>query len=273
MSKSTSTQYDNIGLAYESMKKLPAALLERENVRAAVKPYIANAIVLDLASGTGYYSRLLLEWGASKVVGVDISSVMVFAAQEASLAQGTASEKMNFHVGDATKPLPHEVTSQGPFDIVLGAWLLNYAESTQVMLTMFRNISSALKPGGIFVAIIPPPALDLDDFAKQHTTAEAKAQMKHFGVSIEYLSPLETGEGYNVRVTGHTQPIEIKFENFHLRREVYERAARRGAMGGDVEWRDVQLPNEEQSRDFGVSPEYWDGYERRPHFGIMVVRK
>ncbi len=198
---------------------------------------------------------------------------MVSAAQESSVGQGIPPEKMNFHIGDATKPLPEEATSQGPFDIVLGAWLLNYAESTDTMMTMFRNISSALKPGGVFLAIAPPPALDLDDFAKQHSTTEAKAQMKHLGVSVEYLSSTENGEGYNTRVIGHTQPVEVKFENFHLRREIYEKAAREGSMGGNVDWRAVQLPSEKQSRDFGVDSKYWEGYERRPHFGIMVARK
>ena len=82
-----STQYDSIGLAYESMKKLPAALLERQNLQSVITPFITNAKVLDLACGTGYYSRLLLSWGASKVVGVDISPKMVEVAQDSCIAE------------------------------------------------------------------------------------------------------------------------------------------------------------------------------------------
>ena len=50
-----STQYDDIGSAYDEMKKLPVAILERENVKAALAPHIHGAKVLDLACGTGYY--------------------------------------------------------------------------------------------------------------------------------------------------------------------------------------------------------------------------
>ncbi|KAJ9604650.1 hypothetical protein H2200_010764 [Cladophialophora chaetospira] len=273
MSDSAPTQYDLIGRAYESMKKLPAALLERDNLRAAVTPYLHEAKVLDLACGTGYYSRLLLDWGASKIVGVDISSTMVDAALKSAERDVIGRDKLSFHVGDATNPLPKEVMAQGPFDIVLGAWFLNYADNVETMTAMFRNISSALKSDGVFVGITPHPASDLDSFAELHGTAEEKAQMKHFGVSIEYVSALENGQGYNTRVTGHTQPTEIKFKNFHLRREAYERAAKEGGMNGKVEWRAIVLPDNERSRDYGVGSEYWEGYERRPHFGIMVVAR
>ena len=274
MSQSTqSTQYDNIGLAYESMKRLPPALLEKQNLQSTLTPWIAGAKILDLACGTGYYSRLLLSWGAEKVVGVDISPKMVEAAQASSQSQGIGDDRLSFHVGDATRPLPLAVTSQGPFDIVLGAWLLNYASSASEMSMMFSNASSSLASGGRFVGIAPPPAPDLDAFAAAHATPQAKAEMRRFGVTVEYLSPLENGEGYRTRVTANTEPVEVSFRNFHLKNECFESAARQGGMHRSLEWREVVLPDEQSDKMLGVDERCWEGYHERPHFAILVVEK
>jgi protein-L-isoaspartate O-methyltransferase len=44
-----------------SSKVLPILRIETANVYAALLPLIKGARVLELACGTGYYSRLLLE--------------------------------------------------------------------------------------------------------------------------------------------------------------------------------------------------------------------
>ena len=141
------------------------------------------------------------------------------------------------------------------------------------MAKMFANIATSLNPGGRFLAITPFPALDLDHFAELHATPQARADMRKYGLSIDYLSTLGSGEGYNTRVTGHTSPVEVSFQNFHLRRECYEKAARNGGMEGKFNWKDVQLPDEEGSEWVGVEAGYWQGYGERPHFGILVVER
>jgi len=122
-----STQYDEIGSSYDALKRLPAAILERNNLHATLTPFLTqpNTAVLDLACGTGYYSSLALSWGASRVVGVDISPGMITAAD--SQRSDTNKSKLTFVVGDCTQPLHLPPEAAGPFDIVLGAWLLNYA--------------------------------------------------------------------------------------------------------------------------------------------------
>src|SRR2546423_2390507 len=112
-----STQYDKIGTAYNALKTLPAARMERSIVREAVAPYVAGARVLDLACGTGYYAGALLDWGAAEVVGIDISSEMVAAAG--------AAQRCTFVVGDASEHF--ELLAGGPVDPVLGVWLVKVA--------------------------------------------------------------------------------------------------------------------------------------------------
>ena len=76
-------RYDDIGAAYGEMRKLPISVLQDANFEAAVAPFIKDAKVLDLACGTGYYSKKCLEWGAEQVVGIDISKAMEDAANAA----------------------------------------------------------------------------------------------------------------------------------------------------------------------------------------------
>lgn len=66
-----STQYNVIQVPYDELRTKSCALMERENIREAVAPFIKEASVLDLACGTGHYSYSFLEWGASRVVGVE----------------------------------------------------------------------------------------------------------------------------------------------------------------------------------------------------------
>lgn len=265
-----STQYDEIGSSYDSLKRLPAAILERNNLQATLSPFLTNpnTTVLDLACGTGYYSRLALSWGASRVIGVDISPAMIAAA--AAQSQHPENDKLTFVVGDCTQPLDVPATSGTPFDIVLGAWLLNYAGTPAEMTGMFANAATHLKTGGHFVGITPHPAEDLDAFAELFHSGGDRDK---YGVSVAYTAKVVNG--YRTRVTAHVQPREISFENFHLDRRVYERCAREGGFNGSLEWKSVQLPvSEEESRsEYGVDLDFWDGYLDAPHFGILVVQK
>src|SRR2546423_2436971 len=147
-----STQYDSIGTAYNALKTLPAARIERINVHDAVDPYVTGARVLDLACGTGYYTRALPEWGAKEVVGMDISPEMVKAAKAEAAKIG--EQRCSFVVGDASEPFKLD---SAPFDLVLGVWLLNYAPSAEVMAKMWQNIAGNLRPGGTFVGIVTSP--------------------------------------------------------------------------------------------------------------------
>lgn len=124
--------YDAIGEKYLLVKEIPTAVVECSNLHVALAPYIKGARVLDLACGTGYYSTLLLEWGASAVVGIDLSPAMIDAAEKRREAlPPNVREALQYRVGDAISL--GKVDDEG-FDLVVGAWLLNYA-GTQAELT------------------------------------------------------------------------------------------------------------------------------------------
>lgn len=275
-------QYDIIGQSYESLKRFPTTKLERNTFQSAVTPFLTaskDVKILDLACGTGYYTRLLYTWGSThikQILGIDLSSVMVSVAREA--LSPSEAEEVNFRVGDCIQPLTVTTEEGSPFDIVTGAWLLNYASSPAEMTAMFRNISTNLKAGGVFVGITPHPAPDLDAFVDQFDEAKNPSWMEHqrkYGVRVSYTESLPSGKGYRAQVTAYTTPREFEFESYHLRREVYEESARAGGMQGEIRWVEPTVPhgNEESVREYRVGRDWWEEYVTRKHFGILVVWK
>ena len=86
-------------------------MIERENVREKVAPFIEEPQILDLACGSGFYTYRFLAWGASSALGVDISSAMIDEARH--LGKG-----VSFIQADCSIPRAYD---NGPFDLVFGA--------------------------------------------------------------------------------------------------------------------------------------------------------
>ena len=263
------TQYDTIQAPYDEIRKASIALIERANVQEAVAPFIKHARVLDLACGSGFYSYHLLKWGASKVVGVDISPAMIEEARAAGSQVPSNSTTIEFRIGDCSKPVRYD---GGPFDVVFGAWLLNYAPSGKDMVDMFHNVSLNLKDGGHFVAVMPPPTEDPAAFVE----AEGKARPSESGGSGGLFSSV-TGvveDGITMHLHADTKLGDVDFDCYHLRKEVYEASAREGGLRGKLAWRMTTVPDEfMKDRKGGASVEELESYKVTPGFGILVVAK
>ena len=274
------TQYDAIGQEYALIKTLPFARIERENFQAAVEPFVKDggARVLDLACGIGYYSNHLLTWGASYVMGVDVSEAMAEGAK-VNLKKWGDEGRFEARVGNGLKPENYYYgTKDGDgdrkFDVAIGVWFLNYAESSEELAKMFETISMNLKDDdGVFVGITPHPTEDVKGFG------EDCRGMKHaLGVGVEYTHELENGEGWRTHVSatgrGETEGKSLDFDNYHLKKSVYEEAARRGGMMGKVEWKELRLPDSEEEKQwYGVGEEQWEFARRVPYFGLFVIKK
>jgi SAM-dependent methyltransferase len=268
------TQYDAIAAKYGGMQYLPAASLEAPSFDATIGD-ITGLRCLDLASGLGRWSRYLLEKGAASVVGVDISPKMV---EQATLDSQTSwpvaiRDKATFHVGDCTKPLSipksnkNNITNTGGsqgknddddglYDIVFGAWLLNYAASSAELRAMWLNIASHLRPRtGRFIGIAP------NVFASPGTHPIDP----RYGVSVRVIN--EVADGYRCLLTADTHPEEISFEVYHLGAKVYQETAREAGLV-DLDWKGHVLPPGD-----GREEQFWDAFERRPSFKIVAARR
>lgn len=76
-------QYDKIAEQYDQSAEERS---DRETILApSAKHYLGDLEgkqVLDLACGSGYFTRLIKSWGAERVMGIDISPQMIELARQ-----------------------------------------------------------------------------------------------------------------------------------------------------------------------------------------------
>lgn len=234
------TNYDLIADQYQRAKLHPW----RAHVEAftfwEVVGDLGGQQVMDLACGEGFYTRQLRARGAAKVTGVDLSAGMIALAR-----QQEAERPLNIHyaVGDARDVLPDE-----PCDLVVAAYLLNYAATRTQLAAMLRGAARCLKPGGRFVTINGNPACHFPSapsFRKYGFETSVPGEW-HEGATIKWLLHLEDG------------PIEI--ENYHLTAATHEEECR--AAGFDaIRWHPPRLSPQGAA---AFAPGYWDDLLARP---------
>jgi SAM-dependent methyltransferase len=267
-----SVQYDALSGPYEEVRKKTISILERVNVREVVLPFIRGSTVLDLACGSGFYSRAFLRWGATSVIGVDISSGMLDHARALSLDEGSAVE---FIEADCSKP---QSFPGGPFDIVFGAWYLNYAANGKEMIDMYRNILLNLNPGGRYIGVTPRPTNDPRGFIKQECSVRP-LPVASGGLYSSVNRDVE--EGVNMHLHSATAAGDLDFDCFWLRRDIWEAAAKEAGFRGKLEWTTTKVPPDFMSNpekygeetNGGAHLEELETYERVPHYGILSIEK
>lgn len=262
-------QYDDIGSKYQSFKTLPTSLIEEASLKDTVEPWLSkfpNARVLDLACGTGYHSKNLLDWGAGYVLGIDSSSGMVDAAREVLGKDTMYNGKVNFRVGNALDL--GQIGHEEPFHIVIGNWLLNYASDPEEMTSMYRTISANLKDGGVFISINPPPAEDVDERAENWAAIQAQ-YLEVMPVRVDYYERLQSGLGWKTEITSLMKGAQFSFRNFHLRKIIYEEAARSGGLRGKLEWKEPIIPE----RVATAADEFSKMCVKIKRMGILVIEK
>jgi len=149
MTIETDDQYEDIGQKYNDVKSTPIVKFIEVPTFISMLSELKGSKVLDLACGSGFYSRMIKNLGAKSVTGVDLSPTMIAAA---SCEEQTRPLGINYLVIDATNMPVVDV-----FDIVTAVWLLHYAATENSLQAMCRNIANNLKNGGRFATIVPNP--------------------------------------------------------------------------------------------------------------------
>ncbi|WP_157099749.1 class I SAM-dependent methyltransferase [Microbispora sp. ATCC PTA-5024] len=136
-------EYAQIAATYDRSFELPYRRdLEVYSVLEALGP-LEGLSVLDLACGTGFYSREIKRRGAARVVGVDLSPEMIATAQQIEKDNPLG---IDYLVQDAA-----DLNGTGDFDIATGVHLLHYATSAQHLAGICAGIATTLRPGGRFI--------------------------------------------------------------------------------------------------------------------------
>jgi tRNA (mo5U34)-methyltransferase len=85
-----------------------------------------QATVLDLACSEGWFAHRLLEWGAARVVGIDIRPENIRRAELVRDHLAIDQERLGFEVGDVLALDPARL---GAFDVVLCLGLIYHLEN------------------------------------------------------------------------------------------------------------------------------------------------
>lgn len=184
---------------------------------------------------------------------------------DAANTTSTNLDILNFLVADCSVPMQYQ---DAPFDVVFGAWLLNYASSGKEMSDMFRNASVNLTEKGHFIGVTPPPT----DEPRGHGERALAARPTHCGdVVVTVIKDVEDGVATHLDATMKTGKIE--FDAYHLRKSVYERSAWEGGLEGTLNWRPLDSPDINGGVLENLRSSAWDSHLTVPHFSVLVVAK
>jgi ubiquinone/menaquinone biosynthesis C-methylase UbiE len=188
--------------------------------------------VLDVACGEGFYTRMIRQRGADRVTGVDLSQGMIELArnQESQYRLG-----IDYIVGDA-----RELPASEQYDLVMAAYLLNYARTRQEIQAMCDGIARCLKPGSRFVTVNSSPFL--------HFPTAPSYRQYGFETSVNG----DWKEGAPITWRFHLSDGSFDIENYYLTIETHEEALREAGFT-EIRWHAPQLSDEgleENDEDF-----------------------
>ncbi len=231
--------YDSIGKAYLTTEKFPVREYSEQVTFFHVLENIQGQAILDVACGTGFYSRLLKRAGAQTVLGVDVSREMVRVARE---EEEICQDGVAYQVCDALA-LP----VLGAFDVVTAAFLLTYAETKDQLATMCRNLYHNLSPQGRLVAIVTNPGPVLP-----------KSLSLKYGGTVH--RPNSVQEGTRCELEFHFEPPVLAF-CFYWSQGTMEDALREAGFR-NICWTKPFVSPKGLER-FGL--EFWRDFLDRPH--------
>lgn len=240
-------QYDEIGETYEGFKALPMARYPERASFLRMLGDIRGRSVLDLACGTGFYTRQIKRLGARDVLGVDISGEMVAAARR---IEEDAPLGVRYAVGDAAAlPAPER-----PFDVATAVYLLNYADDAAAMERMCRGVHRSLAPGGEFLVLTQAPGFRFDG-----------PPTDKYG--FRYVPVGEGATGPRVRITALLDP-PVEFVTNYPRREVYEQSLLAAGFG-EVTWVPLEVPDDGVR---AMGEPYWADFLANPPLVMLRCR-
>lgn len=229
-----SQQYDSIGASYEQFKIQAKLPIVEKFTFFKILGDIQGKAILDLACGSGFYSRLLKEQGAAKVIGVDISEEMVNIARQKEQKNPMGNEYRVFDIA--------EMPSIGTFELATAVYLLNYAQNKEILVQMLRNIRNNLADKGRFVAITTNPDFSIN-----------KSNCTKYGFTV--LKQEAISNGYYCEAEFLTDsPFTINY--FQLNQSVYESAAIEAGFK-NFSWHHMEIPPQ-AIQEYGE--DYWQDF-------------
>jgi toxoflavin synthase len=245
-----SNSYDNIANEYRDSKQLDFRKYIEEYTLLELVGNTSGLRVLDLACGEGIYTRKLKKQGADFILGVDLSTRMIELA-EASEKQAPLGCQYLVHDVLTLPPL-------GDYDVVVGMYLLNYAQSPDELKQFCKVVYAHLKPGGRFIGFNDNPHNDSAHYGKY----------KKYGFVKETTQNRTEGDFVKYRMF-NPDGTEFSFDNFYFHPHTYETAFAQAGLK-DFKWEGPYLhPEHQHPSKFG----YWEDFMNHPPLiGFSAVK-
>jgi hypothetical protein len=144
------------------------------------------------------------------------------------------------------------VAAHADFDLVVGAWLLVYAQTRAQLAQMCRGLASRLRPGGRFVTVVNNPAVY--DF-------NPMPDYRKYGFELALADCAV--EGALTKVILLLDDSRLEIENYYMPVTAYEFALT------DAGFRDFAVHRPEVLRGPDEDPAYWDVFLNYPSFVLL----
>jgi len=158
----------------------------------------------DFGSGTGLYSRMMIGFGAKRVLAIEGDRKMIEQARAESAAyDGLVTYEQSWI---------QDTTGIGDCQVALGSYLLSYPKSPEEAASYCRAIASHLPDGGVFVG-----------FGNNTLERTGGDQYKAYGFTKVHSADTvgdSDGAWVDWRFVGLTDPIR----NYNIYPETYRRA-------------------------------------------------
>lgn len=158
-------------------KKVNANILFEIPAFLSLLPDIKDKTVLDLGCGFGDYCKLLVEKGAKKVIGLDISKKMIEVAKLRNY--DTKIEYINLPMEEAT-------TLGQKFDFIVSSLAFHYVEDYKKLI---KDIYNLLEEGGILIFSQEHPLTTSYSIGERWTKNEKEqkiyANISNYGIEGE----------------------------------------------------------------------------------------
>ena len=176
---------------------------------------------------------------------------MIKVAEDTEKTRGR--NVMRFFEADAAKPLSHLPLREEGYDVVMANWVLDYAETPDMLEAMWRNAVGHLKSGGLFVGI---------RCANPHSV---NLKTGKYGVLLKRLEPVPGGVKYMVQTCD--PPVEIEAVALEVlcsgSHEVYEKAG----------LTNIETVPYESAEVVRKDMEFWKDFIEDPFFAVVKAVK
>lgn len=210
------TLYNKISLEYRSHDKSQQKRFSLTPTFLHLLGDIAGKKCIDFGCGSGYSSRILVEAGAKRVTGIDISEKQIELARKIEKDQFL---RIEYFVGDIKS-----IELKREYDVATAYLSLHYAKTLDDLKILIENIASSLNEEGIFVGIINNP---LNPFGGSPKIGALARPYKSF-------KPVD-GDEIKIEIYNNDEKCVTSFNIYHYSQETYEHFFRKYGFK-EVEW-------------------------------------